>query len=96
MRSLETGRSGFGGDGKQMLDHVDIEDLEHGLRVPNSKRFSYIYEALKRDMSIEEIYGLTKIDPWFLTQFKQIVVKERVITERGFQGLDADFLRSFV
>lgn len=93
MRSLETGRFGFGGDGKQMLDHLDKEDLERGLRIPNSKRISFIYEALKRDMSLDELYALTSIDRWFLFNFQQLVETEREISERGFQGLDPDFLR---
>jgi len=94
MRSLETGRFGFGGDGKEMLDDVDQEDLEAKLRQPNSKRVSYLYEALKREMSIDRLFELTSIDPWFLYNFKQIVEKEVVISEQGFQGLTADFLRS--
>ncbi len=94
MRSLETGRFGFGGDGKEMLDDVDQEDLEAKLRQPNSKRVSYLYEALKREMSIDRLFELTSIDPWFLYNFKQIVEKEVVISKQGFQGLTADFLRS--
>jgi len=93
MRSLETGRSGFGGDGKQLLTGMDQADLEHGLRQPSSKRFAEIYEALKRNMTIDEIYALTDIDPWFLYNFKQIVETEKKITKGGFQGLDPDFLR---
>jgi len=93
MRSLETGRFGFGGDGREILSHLEIEDLEHGLRVPNSKRISHIYEALKREMSVERIYQLTKIDPWFLNNLKQIVETEGEIRARGFQGLDEEFLR---
>lgn len=94
MRSLETGRFGFGGDGKELLDTIELEDLEAGLRQPNSKRVSFIYEALKREMSIERLFELTLIDPWFLYNFKQIVEKELVISEQGFQGLTADFLQS--
>ncbi len=93
MRSLETGRFGFGGDGKEELSHLDREDLEHGLRTPNSHRIAHIYEALKRGMTIEEIHGLTKIDPWFLYNFRQIVETEGEIREHGFQGLDAEFLK---
>ncbi len=93
MRSLETGRYGFGGDGKDRFDHLDLEDLEHGLRVPNSKRIAQIYEALKRGISIERIYELSSIDPWFLNNLKQIVETEGQISTRGFQGLDRDFLR---
>jgi carbamoyl-phosphate synthase large subunit len=94
MRSLETGRSGFGGDGKDMLDHLDSEDLEQGLRVPNSKRVAHIYEAMKRGYSIDRIYALTHIDPWFLHNLQQIVDTEGKIRERGFQGLARDFLRT--
>ncbi|MCF8056463.1 MAG: carbamoyl-phosphate synthase large subunit [Desulfocapsa sp.] len=94
MRSLETGRFGFGGDGKDELTHLDHEDLEVGLRQPNSKRVSYIYEGLKRGFSIEKLFELTQIDPWFLYNFKQIVEKEATIREQGFQGLDKEFLQS--
>ncbi len=93
MRSLEMGRFGFGGDGKDNLDHLETEDLERGLRVPNSKRVAHIYEALKRNMAIERIYELSAIDPWFLYNLKQVVETEEMIRERGFQGLDAEFLR---
>jgi len=93
MRSLETGRFGFGGDGKELLGHLELEDLEHGLRIPNSKRISHIYEAMKREMSVERIYELTRIDPWFLNNLQQIVDTEKEIVTRGFQGLDEEFLR---
>ncbi len=94
MRSLETGRFGFGGDGKELLDHLELEDLEHGLRVPNSKRVAHIYEALKRDMSIERLFELTQIDPWFLYNLQEIVDTEKLISTKGFQGLDIEFLRT--
>jgi carbamoyl-phosphate synthase large subunit len=93
MRSLETGRAGFGGDGEDMLNHLDVEDLESGLLTPNSKRVAFIYEALKRDVSITRISQLTGIDPWFLNNLRQIVETEEEISNRGFQGLDQDFLR---
>jgi carbamoyl-phosphate synthase large subunit len=93
MRSLETGRSGFGSDGKQLLSHLEPEDLEQGLRVPSSQRLSYIYEALKRGMELDELYEFTKIDRWFLFNFKQIVDTEHKISELGFQGLGKEFLQ---
>ncbi|HIQ36918.1 MAG TPA: carbamoyl-phosphate synthase large subunit [Desulfocapsa sulfexigens] len=94
MRSLETGRFGFGGDGREELSHLDLEDLEAGLRKPNSKRMNYLHEALKRDTSIEKLFELTGIDPWFLHNFQQIAAKENSIREKGFQGLNPTFLRS--
>lgn len=93
MRSLETGRFGFGGDGKQVLTGLDREDLEQGLRVPNSRRIAHIHEALKRGMTLDEIYALTRIDRWFLYHFKQIVETENEVLARGFKGLDQEFLQ---
>ncbi len=93
MRSLETGRFGFGGDGKEIMTHLDDEDLQSGLLVANSKRVAFIYEALKRKMTVNKISELTGIDPWFLHNLKQIVATEDEIVTRQFRGLDHDFLR---
>ena len=92
MRSLEVGRMGFGFDGKEDMSTLHQDDLERGLNRPNSKRISQIFEALRRGMSIARIYELSQIDPWFLHNFKQLVDKGEEIRERGFVGLDRDFL----
>ena len=94
MRSLETGRFGFGGDGREILTGLENEDLESGLLKPNSKRVAYIHEALKRGFTVNRVTELSQIDPWFLQNFKQIVDTETEIVARGFQGLDEDFLKS--
>ncbi|MGE4560635.1 MAG: carbamoyl-phosphate synthase large subunit [Desulfobulbus sp.] len=92
MRSLEIGRMGFGYDGKVDLSEMHQDDLDLGLNRPNSKRVSHVFEALRRGMSIERIYELSQIDPWFLHNFKQLVDKGEEIRNRGFVGLDRDFL----
>ncbi len=92
MRSLEIGRMGFGFDGKVDLSVMHQDDLERGLTRPNSKRINHIFEALRRGMSIERIYELSSIDPWFLHNFKQLIDKGEEIRSRGFAGLDKDFL----
>ncbi len=93
MRSLEIGRFGFGGDGRELLEHLDLEDLESGLVTPSSKRVAHLYEALRRGIEKEKIAELTKIDPWFLHNLKQIVETEQLIGQKGFSGLDSDFLQ---
>ena len=93
MRSLEIGRFGFGGDGRELLEHLDLEDLESGLVTPSSKRVAHLYEALRRGIEKEKIAELTKIDPWFLHNLKQIVETEHLIRQKGFSGLDSDFLQ---
>ncbi len=92
MRSLEIGRMGFGFDGKDDMAAMHQDDLELGLNRPNSKRISHIFEALNRGLSIERVYELTAIDPWFLHNFKELVDMGETIRARGFVGLDRDFL----
>src|SRR5437763_647856 len=82
LRSLEIGRSGLGGDGKPWRIGTDVygdrdvlrrDVIPRKLSVPNAERVFFIRHALRAGFSIEEIFGLTKIDPWFLTQIKEIV-----------------------
>ena len=93
MRSLETGRAGFGADGKEQLDHLELFDLESGLRIPSSKRVCYLHEALRRGMAVEKIFELTQIDPWFLRNLEQIVAMEQEIRQQGMPGLGPDLLK---
>ncbi|MDP3696066.1 MAG: carbamoyl-phosphate synthase large subunit, partial [Desulfocapsaceae bacterium] len=93
MRSLETGRAGFGADGKERLDHLELFELESGLRVPSSKRVCYLHEALRRGMAVENIFELTQIDPWFLRNLEQIVAMDQEIRQQGMSGLGSDLLR---
>jgi carbamoyl-phosphate synthase large subunit len=92
MRSLETGRMGFGFDGKEEMQDMDKDDLELGLIKPNSRRLAFLFEAMRRGMEIDRIFDLTKIDPWFLTNLKEIVVAGEEIIARGFTGLDSENL----
>src|SRR5947207_4526194 len=61
------------------LEDVSNDELQRKLARPNSQRFSYITYALEQGWSIEEIYRLSRIDPWFLDQLKQVMeIQERV------------------
>src|SRR5213082_1736358 len=61
------------------LRDVPEDELQRKLARPNAQRFSYITYALEDGWSIEEIYRLSRIDPWFLDQLKQVMeIQERV------------------
>ena len=90
LRSLEIGRFGFGADGKD-IDGIDlstdrdslIADIEQNLATPNSQRIFYLHLALSAGMSIDSIYELTGIDPWFLYQLDQIIrIEQQIRRER--------------
>ncbi len=51
------------------------------LRIPNSLRLFYVAAALAHGLTTDEIYGLTKIDPWFLYQIEEIVTAEKDLAE---------------
>ena len=84
LRSLEIGRYGFGADGKDPMDEKEeipsLTEIEQNLAVPNSQRVFYLRYALLNGMSIQAIYELTGIDPWFIYQLQQIVELEEKIS----------------
>ena len=75
IRSLEIGRFGFGQDLP-----ADPEErktlLQSKLVKPNSLRLFYIGAALASGMTVDDVYDITKIDPWFLHQIKDILDAE--------------------
>ena len=86
------------------LEDVPDDELQRKLARPNSQRFSYITYALEHGWSIDEIYRLSRIDPWFLDQLKQVMeIQERieVVPPAGAGGPPAldniplDLLREF-
>ncbi|MDQ8192213.1 carbamoyl-phosphate synthase large subunit [Roseibacillus persicicus] len=71
LRSLETGRFGFGFDGKDPQD-VDRETIERKLHVPNAERIFWLSVAFQNGWSIEEVFEATQIDRWFLYHLNEI------------------------
>ena len=78
LRSLETGRFGLGADGKDM-PKSNAEELLSKIAIPNAERIFYLREAFKNGMSVDELFGITSIDPWFLRQLQQICESEEKI-----------------
>lgn len=60
---------------------IDEEDLKRYIRTPNPNRLWYIASAFRRGYKVEEVYELSKIDPWFLENMRQIVAFERILKE---------------
>ena len=71
LRSLETGRFGFGFDGKD--PEASREQVERKLHVPNAERIFWLKVAFEQGWTIEEIFDTTQIDPWFLENMRIIV-----------------------
>ena len=76
LRSLETGRLGFGFDGKGPKE-PSREDIERKLHVPNAERIFWLHTAFLNDWTVEEIFEVSAIDRWFLENLKEIVDEGR-------------------
>ena len=79
LRSLEIGRFGLGADGKD--NDMNYEEIRRKLIVPNCDRIFVIRLAFLQGMTCEEICSLSKIDPWFIYNIKDIVDFEKYILE---------------
>ena len=96
IRGLETGRYGFGADGKSPSDRGETlppEEIKEKLVKPNSQRLFYIREAFKAGFSIDEIYRLTYIDRWFLYHLKEIFDKSEEIKGKKLEELGEEEIR---
>jgi carbamoyl-phosphate synthase large subunit len=73
LRSLEIGARGFGGGGKAGGRRApDDATIKTKLGTPNAERIFYIRYAFRAGYTVEQIFDLTKIDPWFLHQLREI------------------------
>ncbi|KAL1345412.1 hypothetical protein HN51_019162 [Arachis hypogaea] len=91
VRSLEHGYPGWGCSKVKELDY-DWERLKYSLRVPNPERIHAIYAAMKKGMSINEIFELSYIDKWFLAQLKELVDVENFLMSHNLSDLtNVDF-----
>ncbi len=69
--SLETGLIGFN------PIKCDEEELVREIRRPNENRMLYVFEGLRRGMSVDAIFDLCKIDRWFLYQLEELAHREK-------------------
>src|SRR5438034_3242593 len=71
----------------------DRETLEKELGEPGPERIWYVGDAFENGFTLEEVYRLTRIDPWFLDQIKQIVELEMELDDKQLTQIDEATLR---
>ena len=81
LRMIGQGMHGFVGN-----DHVKFQDLDEELANPTDLRIFAIAQALEEGYTVERIYELTKIDPWFIERMKNIVDFKAVL--EGYNSLE--------
>jgi carbamoyl-phosphate synthase large subunit len=94
IRSLELGsRTSLFGQPRDETDE-QLTALQRALVIPNDRRMWAIFRALERGWTIEQLHELTHIDPWFLTQFREIVETAKDVDAAGVEGLTPERLRA--
>ena len=93
LRGLETGKVGFDPTGLDLASADDMATLKRELQAPGPERLFYVADAFRAGMSVEEVFALSHIDPWFLDQIEEIIALELKVAAAGLDGLDKDFLR---
>ncbi len=71
---------------------LDFDRVPEYLANPTPERLAYIYAALRRGHTVDDIYGYTHIDRWFLTEMAQFVRFEAVLRELPWEDLDRQSL----
>jgi carbamoyl-phosphate synthase large subunit len=87
LRGLEVGVDGLNQRTR------DRETIEKELGEPGPERIWYVGDAFENGFTLDEVHRLTRIDPWFLAQIKEIVDLETVLDDQGLADLDAHALR---
>ncbi len=82
IRSLEIGRYGLGG-AKDFASKTKKELLDM-IHVASSERQFIMYEAIRKGATVEELYDITKIKPYFLEQMQELVFEEETI--KSYKG----------
>jgi carbamoyl-phosphate synthase large subunit len=87
LRGLEVGVNGL--DSK----YGDRDALIAELGNPGPDRIWAVGDAFRMGMSVEEVFNVSKIDPWFLVQIADIIRQEKELAGRTLESLDADHMR---
>ena len=86
LRGLEIGHFGLGGGKKDLWgteQQPTVGDIRAGLSRPNAERIFSIRYAFKSGMTVEDIFNLTNIDPWFLRHIRDLLQTEQEIQAIG-------------
>ena len=89
IRGLETGRDGLN-EITKVEDEIEI--LKQKISIPSPDRLWYVGDAFRANMSVEEVFFHSKIDPWFLIQIKDLIEEEKTLSNVSLQDLGHETL----
>ena len=82
LRGLEVGVDGL--DEKT----TDLDTITKEIGVPGPERIWYVGDAFRAGLSVDQVFAISKIDPWFLVQIKDIIDREQALKGKHIADLD--------
>ena len=93
LRGLEVGSAGF-----ESIVDFDEEDaiskIRRDLSTPGAERIWYVGDAFRAGMTVDEVFDLSAIDPWFLVQIKELIDMELALAQLDLAKIDEPIMRN--
>ncbi|KAA0068281.1 carbamoyl-phosphate synthase large subunit [Rhodanobacter sp. T12-5] len=93
LRGLEIGKTGLNPTGLDISTEDGLAVLKRELREPRPDRVFHLADAFRAGLTLEEVHSLSRVDPWFLAAFEDIVLTEAEIVAQGITALDESRIR---
>ncbi len=87
-QSLEIGYAGLGAD----REDADRETVRKRLKKPHWDQLLHVRHAFRKGASVEEVYDITQIDPWYLHKIQDMVDLEEEIRSTALRDIDERFM----
>jgi carbamoyl-phosphate synthase large subunit len=93
LRGLEIGKTGLNPTGLDISTEDGLAALKRELREPRPDRVFHLADAFRAGLSLEEVHNLSRVDPWFLAAFEDIVLAEAEVVAQGITALNEPRMR---
>ena len=92
IRGLEISKDGL----NEIYDpsSQDLSTLKKELSIPSPDRVWFLADAIRSGLSIQEIFNLTKVDPWFIAQIEDLVKEEEILCSLSLNSIKKDYFLS--
>ena len=91
LRGLEIGTSGFDPVASENNQEI-INSVKRNLVEPGPNRIWHLADAFRLEITLEEIYAITKIDRWFLCEIQDLIFEERQLFGKTIEAIDESLL----
>jgi carbamoyl-phosphate synthase large subunit len=95
LRGLEIGKVGLDPTGDAEQGEEGLFKIRRDLKEPGPERLFQVAEAFRAGLSVDDVYQLSFIDPWFLDQIEELITMEKQLGQKGLSSLDAKSLRYY-